>query len=927
MSDFNPDEYLGKGDIANLATTSQDKISPDAIQAQQFNPDDYLNQKGAANAEELQSKYGNPALAGLAGAARGLTLGGSDIALTQSGLVNPETLKGLEQANPISSFGGNVLGGAGLLAGTGGLGMAGLAGEAGTLGKLGVAAAEGGAFGAGGAASEYAMGDHDLNAQKILTHVGLGAATGLGLGALAKGIEAAVPFASQKVRNLAKAMKSEIGEIPVTGANPEGETIADAPQVKGVKPTSISDIQEKVNAAKFQGNALDLPQKAVLDDAISRVEMEHPVHPLQADSLTDQKSRDAYNVAKEMQNPQGQALSQYEGLQKRELNFKTDKTLEDLAPEKVITPDATQGGNQAIKYFTDQYENEKNSLKPIFNELKKIPLQEPEQAVSDAILRMTDKVPGVAKMFDASGDELKTLPYKTSWGIDKATYNAVKEVVESLKDNPSDFESIQNIRRGMDQHVDVLAQGPAAQQIRSLKASLMDYMQDIAEKHLPDVEVRDAFKRYAINEQERNVIEKAFGASVGSQEFGAISKIKPEDIGDRIFKNTATVDAAKRILPKEEFDHLLANWIAEAKAKITDKGAFSSNKFGTFLKSNRDTLNKAFEDNPETLLRLNDLTNIMRILPDSPSINPSGTAKTLIGMLKNVHGSGDLLAMAMNLAKTHTIDKIQDQLALSALNDQLAGKAARVGVIDHLKDIVSKVTDKIESGAKSVFTSNVSKSAVLTAPQSLEGYDNKVKNIQALASNPEKLMDHLANNSDTMYEHAPNITQSMHSGIVNGVQFLNMKIPKPSSEFALNGKWEPTNSQKSDFTKYYNAVNNPLIAFKQIKDGTLSSQTMEAIQAVHPRLLDDMREKVMSNMHGSKIHNLNYATKISLSKFLGQPLEQGLQPQSVIGNQTAYQMPAQKQSNQIMGHPSKKGMENMGASNRMSTISNRMNKS
>src|SRR5574340_1121147 len=55
---------------------------------------------------QLQAQYGDlpgQLTAGLAAGARAATLGLSDQALTKTGLVAPETLKGLEEANPVAS--------------------------------------------------------------------------------------------------------------------------------------------------------------------------------------------------------------------------------------------------------------------------------------------------------------------------------------------------------------------------------------------------------------------------------------------------------------------------------------------------------------------------------------------------------------------------------------------------------------------------------------------------------------------------------------------------------------------------------------------------------------------------------------------------------------------------------------------------------
>ena len=64
---------------------------------------------------------------------------------------------------------------------------------------------------------------------------------------------------------------------------------------------------------------------------------------------------------------------------------------------------------------------------------------------------------------------------------------------ESLKESDNSFKDLWNIRKGLDQHVDVLSQGQGPSEIRKIKSSLMDLMQ----ANSPDENVREAFKRYA----------------------------------------------------------------------------------------------------------------------------------------------------------------------------------------------------------------------------------------------------------------------------------------------------------------------------------------------------------------------------------------------------------------------------------------------
>lgn len=96
-----------------------------------------------ARAVEDRQKYDDSeGTAFAAGVGRGLTFGLSDVALTESGLVKPETLRGLEEYNPGSSIAGELGGIAGslLMPGLGQLGAAGRVGQAGRIGLQGARA-------------------------------------------------------------------------------------------------------------------------------------------------------------------------------------------------------------------------------------------------------------------------------------------------------------------------------------------------------------------------------------------------------------------------------------------------------------------------------------------------------------------------------------------------------------------------------------------------------------------------------------------------------------------------------------------------------------------------------------------------------------------------------------------------------------------
>ncbi len=884
MSNFIPDsDFIPDQASANVPTKG---VGPGFIPDAHFKSDE----------DALQEKYGTlpqQAMAAVEAVGRGALFGLSDKLLTSTGDASAEDIRGRMEANPMISAIGNISGAVGTL-GVAPIGKAVEGAVAGTkaISSLGKAApyvasaigygTEGAALGAGNAISDQSLGDGDVNAQKILADIGIGAAFGSGLGLLSKGIEAR-PSLFRKAAS--KAIEEEAIPAAIEGAETVAKPIFDSP-ASGIKPTSIEDVVQRVREAGYRGERVELPAKSILEDAASRVEMFNPIHPLQLESLENQSARDLYKTAMEIPGEEGNALRSYEALQKQELTKQTKGLVKSVAPESAVISDATKAGERASEIFSEQYQTEKKAAGELIGEIKSL-----DYGIGDhlpgVIDHMVEAVPSVSRIFDTTANEVKVLPYSTKWGIEKATYNAVKDAVEALKSGDTDFETLLNIRKGLDQNIDLLKGGSAAAEIGSLKRSMMDYAQGIIDDSGLPIEAREAFKRYAINEEQRKVIEKAFGASVGSPEFGTLSKVKPEEVSDKIFKNTATTSAAKDILPSEKFKELLANWMSEQIEKVTDKGAFSSNKFGTFLKNNQDVLNEAFADNPSALTKLKDINNIMRILPDSASINPSGTAKTLLGIFK-AHSLGELLGNA----KGYAVEQIQKIHTAEKINLALAGKADQATKLEAIQNIVEKKTEQINTLSKSIFSNKI-KSATLSGLTTLStsAYNKEVDRIRHLANDPTAMMDHLSGNTDALYAAAPNITQSLHSSILAGVNFLNSKIPGPSGHFALAQEYVPSNAEKDKFLKYYQAVDDPISSLKMIKQGSLTSETMEALNAVQPHLLSEMQKAVLQNFKPEKAKDLDYSVKISLAKFLGSPLDSNMTPQSVMGFQSSLSMP------------------------------------
>lgn len=154
-------------------------------------------------------------------------------------------------------------------------------------------------------------------------------------------------------------------------------------------------------------------------------------------------------------------------------------------------------------------------------------------------------------------------------------------------------------------------------------------------------------------------------------------------------------------------------------------------------------------------------------------------------------------------------------------------------------------------------------------------------------ADPKTFAEHLATNTQEYAKTAPNITQGLNTSVMRAQQFLQSKIPQPSSSLPFSGEHKPSRSQMAKFNNYYETVNDPISVLSHVKRGTLRNEHIEALGQVYPKLYDEMKKKVTEHMDTEAARTLPYATKLAIGKFMGQPMDHSMLPQSIMSNQAA----------------------------------------
>jgi hypothetical protein len=248
--------------------------------------------------------------------------------------------------------------------------------------------------------------------------------------------------------------------------------------------------------------------------------------------------------------------------------------------------------------------------------------------------------------------------------------------------------------------------------------------------------------------------------------------------------------------------------------------------------------------------------------------------------------------------------------ALKALYEKL-------GVLESINE---KVGDSIEAGARSIARGGELAKGARGAVEGAGTYQKHVKRLDQLAD-PETMMNHLSHTTGSLQQSAPNVTQGIQGAVGRAAQFLQSKIPRPQRELPMDGEWEASPSQKDKFNRYYAAVDSPLSVLKQVKSGSVSNEALEALQVVHPELLQEMRAKVMENLTPQAMARMPYSVKIAVNKFLGEPLTESMLPPVIIANQSIYS--AMNQAKQAAAAGQQKstqtGLAKLGLSKRAAT--------
>lgn len=238
--------------------------------------------------------------------------------------------------------------------------------------------------------------------------------------------------------------------------------------------------------------------------------------------------------------------------------------------------------------------------------------------------------------------------------------------------------------------------------------------------------------------------------------------------------------------------------------------------------------------------------------------------------------------------------------AASLIGGLVAGRARANGNLltaSTLAGVASKLrtVDKaVQDGAASVFGKVASRAAMaeerirdgkateIPVKKRAPSFDEVSESLLAAHANPDLIRRHVEAQHGPIVQGAPQTYASVLDASMRAQHFLMAMLPMkqrdPNSLRPDLTESDVSPTEKYDFMQYVGALSDPLDVFKDVRDGTVTEQQVEAIRNVIPELYAQMQQEVMWQ-NQSLTKPLPYEKEIHLGTLLGVNTDQVLDPE------------------------------------------------
>lgn len=392
----------------------------------------------------------------------------------------------------------------------------------------------------------------------------------------------------------------------------------------------------------------------------------------------------------------------------------------------------------------------------------------------------------------------------------------------------------------------------------------------------------------------QKAINSAWSEYIGAQKqmgraVGVTSQIGEENFGRKLFgADAAKIDRYVQGLtdPNKDLAHqAMAKYTSAAKGLAKAIGEHfelppDKAKLVAAVGASSEATTKALDDIGTKLARANKVRAAMEL--EEKSAKGLAMAGGLVGHViggpigAGIGSAAGFLAENIARPRTRLMQLAQLEGVAKSVNARVA--SAVKGLFEAEGESVRRAGAKsaikqVADAKGSLIAKEKSKTAIgagVVGEAVREQYVKRAKAVAAWQANPDMLAQHISQHVTALQEHAPQTASAVAKVAQRGAAFLQSKLPTPPKADGMFGKpGIPSQEEQAKFNRYVDAVEDPAGVLKHLSSGRISSEEVEAIQAVYPDIYGQMRDHVMQELSGREGKDVPYSKRVTLGLIFG----------------------------------------------------------
>lgn len=249
-----------------------------------------------------------------------------------------------------------------------------------------------------------------------------------------------------------------------------------------------------------------------------------------------------------------------------------------------------------------------------------------------------------------------------------------------------------------------------------------------------------------------------------------------------------------------------------------------------------------------------------------------------IGAILGERALGPILESVLPALTKPIIEKFASAEGIKAATEYSLAVAKGAKLADNA------VTGLFKSGSKII-------------PDSKQPDENSRKKLEIALQSIKKDPERITQVGGQVGHYMPNHAIALGSMASNVSSFLNSLRPQSVPKAVLDTPKPIPKAVQAQYDRALDIAQQPLSVLESVKNGTVTSHDIMALQKMYPSLYQNLKQKIMSNLvdEVSKGNTIPYELKLGLSLFMGEPLDSTMQPMAIMAAQPTPQ-PASQQA-------------------------------